>query len=120
MWQKILNLFKKLEDISDGFHTFADLYKIRHILCLALAQLAMLKGVKVFKSTLHGDETEMYGGYFILVIETPQGQISFHMPLEYWDYLPNIVEKYDWSFDGHTYIEVYQRILLWVVDLAND
>lgn len=68
-------------DFSDGYHTFNELYYHRMILfaviCKQNQQLA-------WKSWLHHDGT-MYDDYFIVGINTPLGQYSYHYHKKYWD-----------------------------------
>ena len=66
--------------ISDGYHTFDELYRHRHALFLNL--LADHRGVS-WASKVHSDGTS-WDGWFIAGIETPKGQISYHLPDEYW------------------------------------
>jgi hypothetical protein len=55
-----------IDDVSDGYHTFAELYQHRFALFLALCR-ALEMG---WKSRLHADGT-MYPGWFIAGIELP-------------------------------------------------
>ena len=67
--------------ISDGSHTFYDLYYHRMVLfsiiCNRFSDIA-------WKSKQHEDGS-MYPGYFVVGINTPEGQFSYHYPLNYWD-----------------------------------
>ena len=94
--------------ISDGYHTFDDLYYQRMILTktVALAAINKFDEDTVYRSWLHSDGT-MYKNYFIVVFKTPEGNFSYHYPMYYWDSfdflkeLPNAEE-----FDGHTWKDV--------------
>lgn len=88
----------KKEDISDGYHTFKELYYQRMIL---FAVICNTYKDKAWKSKLHEDET-MFDDYFIVGINTPEGNYTYHYELEYWD-------KFDCKeldkapkWDGHT------------------
>lgn len=63
-----------------------------------------------WKAKQHHDGT-MYDGYFIVGIDTPSGQASYHYPLEYWNMF-NVKEfgrAPEW--DGHTPQQAIDRIM---------
>lgn len=94
------------ENVSDGYHTFAELYHHRAVLTAALFNECALSA---WKSKLHADGT-MDEGYFITGMETGYGQVTYHYPLKYWDMF-NVVELVrapEW--DGHTPEEAIARI----------
>ena len=72
------------KDISDVYHTFRQLYNHRTILfalvCNAYPELS-------WKSKKHYEEENdpMFNGDFIAGINTPDGVVTFHIKLEYWD-----------------------------------
>lgn len=84
--------------ISDKWHTFDDLYYHRMILFLSL-QLAHKD--KSWKSKQHHDGT-MFDDSFIVGIDTPRGQYSYHYNLKYWRLFDGIeeLEKAP-EYDGH-------------------
>ena len=94
-------------DVSDGYHTFNELYHHRAILFSVICN--MFKE-KAWKSKKH-NTGDMYDGMFIVGIETPQGQATYHYDIEpYWDMfqvkeLPNAPK-----WDGHTPEEAIKRI----------
>lgn len=127
-------LDSKTEDVSqvsDGWHTFSELYKIRLAYNVALfnewaqQQQAsetefvhlnvprLLPKHDVHKSQRHYDgELCFGGGWFIVVANPPSGQISNHYEEKYWDLfkIPNYEKaKYEW--DGHTTDDVIKRLL---------
>lgn len=67
--------------ISDGYHTFNELYYHRMVLfsviCNTYKDLA-------WKSWKHHDNT-MFEDYFIVGIETKYGQYTYHYHKDYWD-----------------------------------
>lgn len=63
-------------EVSDGYHTFNELYEHRHALMLAL--MSQLPDKSWFSSK-HDDGTEMKG-WFIAGIVLPSGTITYHMP----------------------------------------
>lgn len=84
--------------ISDGYHTFDELYFHRMIL---FAVICDTYKEKAWKSKLHDDGT-MFDNYFIVGIDTPDGQYSYHYHMEYWDHFKEIkeVERAP-KWDGH-------------------
>lgn len=88
--------------VSDGYHTFEELYDHRVLLFIALA----MDTNHVAKWKPH------YPGWPVLFLETMKaGQISYHFPEKY---LP-IVEKHfsrddNWEWDGHTSADVLERL----------
>lgn len=90
------------EDISDGYHTFGQLYHDRAVL---FAVILNTYKEKAWKSKQHVDGT-MFDGMFIAGITTPQGYYTYHYDLEYWDiYDVEEVEKAP-KWDGHTHEDI--------------
>ncbi|MGL5315586.1 MAG: hypothetical protein ACRC92_20195 [Peptostreptococcaceae bacterium] len=77
--------------ISEGYHTFDELYDHR---CLLFAMLMRKDPTNAWKSKKHFDEDvdPMYPGYFIVGLETPHGAIRYHYHMEKWDYFAGIKE----------------------------
>lgn len=111
------------EDIADDYHSMNELYDHRMALNIALfkflhdidVEIRQNKGVKnkpyIIKSKLHDDGT-MFEGYFIVSMNGPDGQISYHYKLEHWDKFPiTEVERVPWKYDGHTSQDVIDRLL---------
>ena len=100
--------------ISDGFHTFQELYDIRKAYNVALFNAwAKHQLYDVHKSIRHNDgELCFGGGWFIVVAVLPGGQISNHYEMEDWDLfdIPE-TEKAKFEFDGHTTQDVIDRLL---------
>ena len=84
--------------ISDKWHTFDELYYHRMILFLSLQ---LTHSDKSWKSKQHHDGT-MFEGSFIVGIDTPDGQYSYHYDLEFWDMF-NKIKELDKApeYDGH-------------------
>ena len=94
-------------DTSDGYHTFNELYHHRAVLfsviCNARPDIA-------WKSKKHHDVT-MYDGMFIVGIETPEGQATYHYDIEpYWSMFRVNELEYAPEWDGHTSDEAIRRI----------
>lgn len=111
------NQIKKLKDaglISDGYHTFNELYEFRKAYNVALFNEWAKSGkYDVHKSLKHDDGEDCFGGgWFIVVAILPGGQISNHYEVKDWD-LFNIpsTEKAKYAFDGHTGHDVISRLL---------
>ena len=106
----IKKLFKKKDkkNISDGHHTFADLYLHRYILYIELCK--KYKGV--WKSKLHDDGT-MFENSFILGINKKFGkQITYHLPLHFWSFCKFAKTlKQAPKYDGHTSGDVLNRLI---------
>lgn len=96
-------------NISDGQHTFGDLYDHRAKLFSVICNQEGISE-KAWKSTLHHDGT-MFPNYFIVGIETPKGQATYHYEMRYWD-LFNVKELQKAPiWDGHTPDQAIDRIL---------
>lgn len=98
----------KNDVISDGYHTFEELYYQRMMLTKAVALAAITNFDKdaVYRSKLHSDGT-MYKDFFIVVFNTPEGNFSYHYHMMYWgvfDFLKELPNAEE--FDGHTWKDV--------------
>lgn len=88
-------------DISDGYHTFDELYQHR---CLLFVNLCLLQpDAAAWKEDLDG--------WFLLYLETLKGQISYHIPFKYLNLIEGrIVNCPDYKWDGHTSSDVLERL----------
>ena len=98
-------------NVSDGYHTFNELYRYRMLYNAAFFNELAKGDIKVCKSYKHYDGEECFGGgWFIVMAELPTGQISNHYENRYWG-LFNIPElETAWKWDGHTPNEAANRI----------
>ena len=100
-------------ELSDGWHTFNDLYEFRRLYNAALFNEWALTGkYDVHKSIRHYDgELCFGGGWFVVVAKLPAGQITNHYKLSEWDSfkIPE-VKKAKYQFDGHTPHDVMERL----------
>ena len=98
--------------ISDGYHTFDDLYHHRTILFAALVNTNPWR-FYAWKSKCHHDPIAdpMYEGYFIVGVDTPYGPATYHCNLVYWDLFDCKEVDTAPPFDGHTPDEAIYRIL---------
>lgn len=94
--QRLKNLFLPEGKISDGFHSFDELYHYRMLYNAAFFN--SLEGkYEVHKSYRHADgELCFGGGWFIVMAYLPTGQVSNHYRIEDWN-LFNIPER--WKAD---------------------
>lgn len=96
--------------ISDGYHTFNELYHHRAMLFAALCMTSFSS--HAWKSLLHHDPNEpMYDGMFIVGVNTPNGQATYHYDIDpYWNLFKVTELERAPEFDGHTPEEAIQRI----------
>lgn len=87
-------------DLSDGNHTFNDLY---HQRCILFATLVNLFPEISWKTKRHDDGELCFGGKnFLVCIDTPAGPYSYHYPMEDWDKFECQEIEQAKPFDGHT------------------
>lgn len=102
--------------ISDGYHTFEELYEHRIVLFwnfLNQKDNDPRPQERPWKSKLHSDGT-MYGGWFIAGIRRKNGeQITYHMPIKYWENFNFKVVKKAPKWDGHSPKDVLTRIKMY-------
>lgn len=96
--------------VSDGYHTFNELYEHRHLLYLSLLKVGGFKG---WRSRRHSDGAS-YEGWFLVGATVPgvQAQISYHLPDRLWDHCPWLetheIAPVPW--DGHSSQDVLERL----------
>ena len=95
------------DNISDGYHTFSELYDHRTILFSVIADFYH---DRAWKSKKHEDGT-MYDGMFVVGVETPKGQATYHVEDKYWNSFPVKELEYAPPYDGHTPKDVLDRLL---------
>lgn len=88
---------KEIGDISDGSHTFNELYEHRMVLFSIICNTYK---EKAWKSWLHHDGT-MYENYFICGIETPKGSYTYHYHKDHWNKFDVKELKRAPKWDGH-------------------
>ena len=103
--QDLERLQKQDEDIksgelSDGYHTFNDLYYQR---CILFATLVNQNKKTSWKSYKHEDgELCFGGGWFIVGIDTPLGSYTYHYENKYWNLFQCKELECGKHWDGHT------------------
>lgn len=87
-------------DLSDGFHTFNDLYYQR---CVLFSQVVADHKDRAWKTRFHEDGEPCFGGgWFLVTVDTPEGAYGYHYEDKYWDYFDceEIPRAKHW--DGYT------------------
>lgn len=104
---KYLSLGKR-NRVSDGAHTFGELYYHRmmlfSVLCNQHEDLA-------WKSWKHDDGSSI-PGFFVVGIRTPEGQFSYHYRAEHWKYFDIEEVEYAPKYDGHTSEDITRLLSL--------
>jgi hypothetical protein len=99
-------------EVSDGYHTFNELYDHRCHLFIALMHQS--DPSLSWRSKLHDDGTN-YPEWFIAGMDLPTGTISYHLPLWMWSMTDGIMtlERAP-KWDGHTAEDVVKRLGKWI------
>lgn len=94
-------------ELSDGYHTFNELYHHRAVLFSVICNLSPKNA---WKSKLH-DTGDMYDGMFIVGINTAEGQATYHYDVDpYWEMFKVQELPRAPKWDGHTPEEAIRRI----------
>jgi len=95
-------------EISDGYHTFDELYHHRMVLFSVICNSREYNS-RAWKSKLHDDGT-MYDNYFIVGINTPKGQFTYHYHVDHWDkFNVDVLDKAP-KWDGHNSEDIDDRL----------
>lgn len=115
MCKDILNKIDSLQqeqdigEVSDGYHTFNELYYYRMLYNAAFFNL--LPKEWVHKSKRHHTGEECFGGgWFIVIANLPTGQISNHYELKDWNLFQVPEKEFADEWDGHTPQEAAERL----------
>ena len=96
--------------LSDGYHTFNDLYYQR---CVLFAVLVKKFRDKAWKSWRHEDGEPCFGsGWFIVGITTPVGEYTYHYEDRFWDMFDCEELPVGKHWDGHTDKDVTRLLSL--------
>ena len=95
-------------EVSDGYHTFNELYEHRHALFI---NVVLAHADKAFK-TRKNHKGETFEGWFILGFDSAYGQLTYHLPDSYWDCAVVKEVESNSTYDGHTVDDVLKRLLL--------
>lgn len=108
---KELNNKRKDGTLSDGYHTYNDLYYQR---CVLFATICNLNKDISWKSKKHSDGKKCFDSdnWFIVGIDTPEGSYTYHYEMKYWDMF-NVKElEVGKIWDGHTEKDVTRLLTL--------
>ena len=105
---KIISSASSIEELSDGYHTFNELYDFRREYNAALVNTGVWKAHKSHRH--HNGELCFGGGWFIVMIDTPFGQISNHYENKYWNEFHCEEKEVADEWDGHTEKDVLNRL----------
>lgn len=104
-----------VEKVSDGYHTFADLYEQRLILSAALAK----NNPHAWKSKRHEDGSVPFGGgWFIMGFDTDEGCYTYHYELKDWDLFQCKELGKGKPWDGHTSKDARRLLSIPAADVA--
>lgn len=102
-------------EVSDGYHTFDELYDHRITLYICLCEALVQAGHNgIWRSKRHSDGELCFGTgtQFVLGIGKNEGvQITYHIPIERWEEAgsaENLEIAPEW--DGHTSEDVLKRL----------
>lgn len=100
-------------EVSDGFHTFNELYEHRCTLFIAFMQC---RNNIAWMSRFHDDGSALEG-WFICGINMPNATISYHLPDKMWKLASmsncKILQRAP-KWDGHTPNDVIARLTDWI------
>lgn len=100
---------ENIGQISDGSHSFDELYYHRMILFAVICD--SYKDTVAWKSWKHDDGT-MYDDYFIVGIKTPKGDFTYHYHKDHWDMFDLVELDFAPKWDGHTSNDVTRLLSL--------
>lgn len=112
---------KDVSQVSDGYHTFSELYEHRHSLCLAMMR-AMPQFWWFSRRNFDGELCPKGGDWFIVGAElpgtAPYNSITYYLPMRLWDVAQctgaaELPKGKPW--DGHTPDKVVSRLMVWAV-----
>ena len=113
--EKSITIKCDVGEVSDGYHTFNELYAHR---CTLFAALAISNKHISWKSKFHFDGSN-YDGWFIGGMGLPSGDITYHIPDNFWNLLDNIQElEKGKEWDGHNSNDVLMRLNSWLTTLT--
>lgn len=100
----------EIDDLSDGFHTFRQLYYQRMMLFAAIVKQ---NRDKAWKSLRHEDGDLCFGGgWFIVGIDTPEGSYTYHYESNFYSLFECEELERGKHWDGHTEKDVTRLLSL--------
>ena len=94
-------------NVSDGYHTFNELYEHRHVLFLIVMAYAYMAGDKTWVDIDSGTPD-----WFLAGIDTRAGQISYHLPARLFPLAVRAIKPgyQRQPYDGYTTDDVLHRL----------
>ena len=114
---------KDMGEVSDGYHTFNELYEYRMLYNAALFNEFAKQGLyDVHKSRKHSDGEYPFGNsnWFIVMAELPTGQISNHYEMKDWDKFQIPEKPLANKWDGHSPRDVADRLASFTTSNIED
>lgn len=101
---------KDMGEVSDGYHTFNELYEHRHALFLAL--MHECGPDRAWFSEKHHDGTRL-DGWFIAGLDIEEGPVTYHLPMRLWNAARHVGRRLEVApkWDGHTSADVVKRLM---------
>jgi hypothetical protein len=99
-------------EVSDGYHTFNELYEHRVTLFIAL----MKSHPELSWRANNHDDGTMFDGWFVVGMHLPTGDIAYHLPIDKWEALDGYgiaTSNKALAWDGHTPADVVERLTKW-------
>lgn len=123
-FEEIQNEVSNLKEnryLSDGYHTFDELYTYRELYNALLFRQWFENGLyDVHKSLRHSDgELCFGGGWFIVMAETPNGQITNHYKVSEWKLFDIPEREKANTYNGHTPKDVEKTLKELVLEKSS-
>lgn len=95
-------------NISDGYHTFNELYEHRHLLFRAVTKAY---SSTAWRAKKHDDGSSFKGWFIAGVVNLKGKDITYHLPIRLWKEFAHCstLEKAP-KWDGHTSKDVIKRL----------
>ncbi len=99
----------EIGEVSDGCHTFNELYFQRMML---FAVIVKQNRSRAWKSLRHENGELCFGGWFIVGVDTPEGSYTYHYAGKYFDVFDCVELPQGKHWDGHTEKDVTRLLSL--------
>lgn len=101
------------DHISDGYHTFGELYDHRRALTAALCRAVPQCSWR--SKAHHPEDSPMFDGYFVVGVDLPTGTtITYHYKLSHWDDFDGVIElPHALKWDNAPPSATVDRLLEW-------
>jgi hypothetical protein len=122
--QEQVNAYKakygSVGDLSDGYHTYNELYEHRCRLFIELCKRCseINRDVETIYDIYIVDKSDNDEWFLLVLVDKyarTNNQMSYHLPIEHYNecnYIATSIEKKEWEkmFDGHTSKDVLERL----------